>query len=148
MKIETTPVREIMNSNFQKVHPDTPIDEIYRLFSKEGCTDLVVIDDLDHFTGIIHELELLFSVSPGVGVRSRRKSSSVTHIIRSTATCAKELMTKVHITIPDNASVADAIIAMEKNRHPDLIVIDKNGIATGIVQVNNIINFLLKNQII
>ena len=137
-----------MNRNFPKVHPDTPIDEIYRLFSKEWCTDLIVIDDQDHFTGIIHKLELLFSVSPGVGVRSRRKSSSLTHIIRSTATCAKELMTNDHITIADNASVTDAIIAMEKNRHPDLIVIDKNGIATGIVQVNDIIKFLLENQII
>jgi len=148
MKIKTTLVREIMNSNFRKVHPDTPIDEIYRLFSKEGCTDLIVIDEQDHFTGIIHELELLYSVSPRVGVRSRRKSTSVTHIIRSTASCAKELITKDHITIPDNTSVADAIIAMEKNRHPDLIVIDKNGIVTGIVQVNDIIKFLMENQII
>jgi len=148
MKIETTPVREIMNPNFPKVHLETPIDEIYRLFSKEWCTDFVVIDDQDHFTGIIHKLELLYSVSPGVGVRSRRKSSSVTHIIRNSPTCAREVMTKVHITIPDNASVADAIITMEKNRHPDLIVIDKNGIAAGIVRVNDIIKFLLENQIL
>jgi CBS-domain-containing membrane protein len=38
------------------------------------------------------------------------------------------------------------MVAMEKDRHPDVIVVDDEGVAVGIVEMCDIIAFLIRNE--
>ena len=63
---------------------------------------------------------------------------------KSAALHARELMTRSHVTVPASATIAETLQAMEKNRHPDVIVIDKEGVARGLVEMCDIIAFLVR----
>jgi CBS domain-containing protein len=143
MEIEETPVREIMHPTFGRVHPDTPIAEIYELFSRRGCSDIMVCDDDGRFLGMITRMDLLRSISPGIGVRSRRKTGCLECIIRSGSMRAGQVMSRGHITVPETATIAAAMVTMEKNRHPDVIVVDAAGVAKGIVEMCDILAFFI-----
>ena len=144
MVIESTPLRAIMNRSPDVVHPETPVAEIYRIFSETGRSDILVTDRDGHFLGAINEIDLMASVGPAVGVRSRRKSGGLGYMLRGRAEKAEGLMTGAHLTISPDASVADAIIAIEKNRHPNLVVVE-NGKVLGLVEVCDIITFLIES---
>jgi CBS domain-containing protein len=141
--IEQTPITVVMRPKFARVHPDTPIAEIYRSFMRRGCPDVIVCDDQSRFLGIITRLDLLASITPGMGIRSRRKMGCIECIIKSGAGSAEEVMSRGHITIPDSATISDALVFMEKNRHPDVIVVDEKGAAVGLVEMCDIIAFLV-----
>jgi CBS-domain-containing membrane protein len=144
MDLEETPVTEIMQTVFERVHPATPIADIYASFSQRGCCDVIVCDDDGHFLGIITEMDLLSAISPGVGIRGRRKMGCLQCFIKSGVKHAREVMSREHISIKSTASVADAMIQMEKNRHPDVIVIDAQGVALGLIEMCDIISFLIR----
>jgi CBS domain-containing protein len=143
LEVKETPVREIMHTGFDRVHPDTPIAEIYQSFSRRGCADIVVCDEEGHFQGMITKMDLLWSISPGVGVRSRRKTGCLECIIRSGSMRAGQIMSRSHIAIADSTTIAAALVSMEKNRHPDVIVIDENSVAVGIVEICDILAFFI-----
>jgi CBS domain-containing protein len=143
LEVEETPVREIMHTGFNRVHPDTPIAEVYQSFSRRGCADIVVCDEEGHFQGMITRMDLLRSISPGVGVRSRRKTGCLECIIRSGSMRAGQVMSRSHITVADSATIAAAMVSMEKNRHPDVIVVDENNVAMGIVEMCDILAFFI-----
>ncbi|KQC03725.1 MAG: hypothetical protein APR53_04625 [Methanoculleus sp. SDB] len=147
-EIAATSLRAIMHTDFERVHPDTSLADIYRLFAVRGRSDVIVIDDDGHFVGMITELDLLSAVSPGVGVRSRRKLGCVECMIRSRATRAGEIMTRGHITLPDTVSIERAMVSMEKNRHPDVVVLDEAGVAVGVVEMCDIIAYFIEKGVI
>ncbi|MBN1194611.1 MAG: CBS domain-containing protein [Methanomicrobiaceae archaeon] len=147
-EIAATPLRAIMHTDFERVHPDTPLADIYRLFAVRGRTDVIIIDDDRHFVGMITDLDLLSGISPGVGVRSRRKLGCVECMIRSRATRAGEIMTRGHITLPDTVSIEKAMVSMEKNRHPDVVVVDEAGVAVGVVEMCDIITYFIEKGLI
>jgi len=141
---EDTPITEIMQKDFSRVHPETPVAEIYRSFTRRGCVDIIVCDDECRFLGIITRMDLLSAITPGMGVRSRRKLGCLECLHKSAARHAEELMTRSHVTVPDSATVAETLLAMEKNRHPDVIVVNDEGIALGLVEMCDIIAFLVR----
>jgi len=141
---ENTPIREIMQTDFPRVHQETPIAEIYRSFTGRGCADIIVCDEDDRFLGIITRMDLLSGITPGMGIRSRRKMGCLECIHKSAALHAGDLMTRSHVTVPASATVAETLQAMEKNRHPDVIVVDEQGIAVGLVEMCDIIAFLVR----
>ncbi|MDG6257995.1 MAG: CBS domain-containing protein [Methanomicrobiaceae archaeon] len=146
LELEDIPVVEIMHTDFASVHPDTPVGGIFQSFSRRGCQDIIVCDEKGEFQGIITELDLLSAIAPGVGVRSRRKMGCLECIIKSGAKSAGEVMSREHITVSREASVAQAMVAMEKYRHPDVIVVDDEGLAVGIVEMCDVIAFLIRHD--
>ncbi|WFN33665.1 CBS domain-containing protein [Methanogenium sp. S4BF] len=141
---ENTPITEIMEVNFAQVHPETPVADIYRSFTQKGCFDIIVCDEECRFLGIITRMDLLSAITPGMGIRSRRKLGCLECLHKSAALHASELMTRSHVTVPDTATIAETLQAMEKNRHPDVIVVDTDGIALGLVEMCDIIAFLVR----
>jgi predicted transcriptional regulator len=146
--IEKTPIVELMRTDFPRVHPETPISEIFRSFAQKGCADVIVIDDAGKFLGIITRLDLLSSITPGMGIRSRRKMGCVACILMSAARHAREVMSRGHITVPDTYTLGDTLVFMEKARHPDVIVVNTNGIAIGHVEMCDIIAFLVEKNVL
>lgn len=146
IELEGIPIVDIMHAEFTSVHPDTPIADIFQAFARRGCQDIIVCDDAGRFLGIITKLDLLSAISPGMGVRSRRKMGCLECIVKSGAKTAGEVMSRGHITVARGASVAQAMVAMEKYRHPDVIVVDEAGVAAGIVEMCDIIAFLIRND--
>ncbi|HDR73776.1 MAG TPA: CBS domain-containing protein [Methanoculleus sp.] len=146
LELEGIPVVDIMHAEFTSVHPDAPIGGIFQSFARRGCKDIIVCDETGKFQGIVTELDLLSAIAPGVGVRSRRKMGCLECIIKSGAKSAGEVMSREHITVPRDASVAQAMIAMEKFRHPDVIVVDDEGLAVGIVEMCDVIAFLIRHD--
>ena len=146
--IEKTPIVELMRTDFPRVHPETPISEIFRSFARKGCADVIVIDDAGKFLGIITRLDLLSSITPGMGIRSRRKMGCVACILMSAARHAREVMSRGHITVPDTYTLGDTLVFMEKARHPDVIVVNTDGIAIGHVEMCDIIAFLVEKNVL
>jgi len=141
---EDTPITEIMREDFPRVHPATPVAEIYRSFTRRGCFDIIVCDEECRFMGIITRMDLLSGITPGMGVRSRRKLGCLECLHKSAARHAEELMTRSHVTVSDSATLAETLLAMEKNRHPDVIVVNEAGIALGLVEMCDIVAFLVR----
>lgn len=141
---ENTPITEIMQVNFARVKPEAPVADIYRSFTRKGCFDIIVCDEECRFLGIITRMDLLSAITPGMGVRSRRKLGCLECLHKSAALHARELMTRSHVMVPDSATIAETLVAMEKNRHPDVIVVDDNGIALGLVEMCDVIAFLVR----
>jgi CBS domain-containing protein len=141
---EDIPITEIMWEDFPRVHPETPVAEIYRSFTRRGCFDIIVCDDDCRFLGIITRMDLLSGITPGMGIRSRRKLGCLECLHKSAARHAGDLMTRSHVTVSDTATVAETLLAMEKNRHPDVIVVNDEGIALGLVEMCDIIAFLVR----
>jgi CBS domain-containing protein len=146
--IGETPITSVMHTSFPSVHPDTPIAEIYRSFTQQACRDIIVCDEVNRFLGMITRLDMLSAITPGIGIRSRKKRGCLECLVKSAAKHAGDIMSRSHITIPNTATIADALIAMEKNRHPDIIVVDEKGTALGIVEMCNIIAYLVEKQFI
>ncbi|KAF1078528.1 CBS domain-containing protein [Methanogenium sp. MK-MG] len=142
--LEDTLITEIMQTDFARVHPETPVADIYRSFTRKGCFDIIVCDEECRFLGIITRMDLLSSITPGMGIRSRRRLGCLECLHKSAARHAGELMTRSHVTVPDTATIAETLVAMEKNRHPDVIVIDGDGVAVGLVEMCDIIRFLVQ----
>jgi predicted transcriptional regulator len=142
--IEETPVNAIMHTEFVRVHPDTPIAEISQSFSRWECGDIIVIDDDGRFAGIITRLDLLASITPGMGIRSRKKMGCLECLHQSAANRAAEVMSRSHITIPESATIADALVFMEKIRHPNIIVVNRDGRAVGLIDMCDIIAYLVE----
>ncbi len=141
---EDTPITEIMQTDFPRVHQETPVADIYRSFTGRGCVDIIVCDGDGRFQGIITRMDLLSGITPGMGIRSRRKLGCLECIHKSAALHAGDLMTRSHVTVPDYATLAETLLAMEKNRHPDVIVVNDDGIALGLVEMCDIVAFLVR----
>jgi CBS domain-containing protein len=144
VEIAETPVREIMHTDYHRVHPDTPLSDIYRIIAGIGRKDIIVIDENGQFAGMVTELDLLSSIGPGMGIRSRKKTGCIECMIKSGAQRVREVMSRSHIIVPPTCTIEQAMVAMEKNRHPDVIVTDENGAAVGMVELADIIAFLVQ----
>lgn len=142
MQTDDISVREIMTAEVQTIPPDTPIEVLFERFTTKGCTDLVVVDAAGKFLGVITEFDLLSAVSPIMGVRTAKRIPCIECLLSGSATVAADILTRRHITIEETASVTDAMRMMQKNRHPDLFVIDRQGRLVGQVEVCNIISHL------
>jgi predicted transcriptional regulator len=131
-----------MRSDFERILPETPIDHCITHFSRRGCRDLVVIDREGHFLGVITPFDLLTQLSPIIGVRSRKKSGCIECIIRGDASIAEDIMTRQHITVHVDTPVTEALRLLEKYHHPDLVVVDRQGVAIGVVEICTLIAHL------
>ena len=140
--IDIIAVSDLMTRDFEKILPDTPIDHCIKHFSQRGCRDLVVVDHKGRFLGIVTPVDLLTHLSPAIGVRSRKKSGCIECIIVGNASTAEDIMARKHITVRGDTPVAEALRLLEKYHHPDLVVVDQEGVVMGIVEICTIIAHL------
>ncbi|QSZ68031.1 CBS domain-containing protein [Methanofollis aquaemaris] len=136
------PVTTVMDEEVVSVLPDTPLPEVFETFSRLGCTDLVVAGPEDHFLGFITALDLLASVGPVVGVRSRERERCIECLLRRETAVAADIMTRSHISVPTTATLRHAIEAMEHYRYPALVVVDERGVAVGRLEACMVISHL------
>jgi CBS domain-containing protein len=135
-------IRDIMSTDFTGVLPDTPVETIAKHFSARGCGDLVVADSSGHFLGVITPFDLLTAVSPEVGIRSRKRATCIECLISGSVRTASDLMTRSHITVKEDTPIPEGIRLLERHRHPDLVVINGDGVVIGIVGICDIISHL------
>ncbi len=136
------PVTAVMSDAPSTIPPDTPLPEIFEQFSRTGCTDIVVSGPEGRFLGFITALDLLTAVGHVIGVRSRRRTTCIDCLLRGDTAVAADIMTRGHITIPDTATVREAMEAMERYRYPVLVVVDRAGSVVGRIEVCMIIAHL------
>lgn len=135
-------IRDIMNTGFTAVLPDTPVETIVTHFSAQGCSDLVVTDSQGRFLGVITPYDLLTAVSPEAGIRSRKRATCIECLIGGSVSKASDLMTRSHITVREDTPIPEGIRLLERHRHPDLVVVNDDGVVIGIVEICNIISHL------
>ncbi|OPX72397.1 MAG: CBS domain protein [Methanoregulaceae archaeon PtaU1.Bin059] len=141
---ETTAITvgDLMTRDFETLRPDTPIAQCIRHFSQRGCRDLVVTDSDGRFLGVITPFDFLTQISPTIGVRSRKKSGCIECILSGDASTAEDIMTRRHIAVNEDTPISEALRLLEKYHHPDLVVINREGIAIGVVEICTIISHL------
>jgi len=132
----------LMTRDFDRILPDPPIDHCITHFSRKGCRDLVVTDQNGRFLGVVTPFDLLTQLSPTIGVRTRKKSGCIECIIRGDASTAEAIMARKHITVHEDTSITEALRLLEKYHHPDLVVVDRDGMAVGVVEICTIIAHL------
>ncbi len=140
--ITTIVARDIMFRDFSRVAPDTPLDEIITHFSGKECPDLVVTDHDGRFRGVITPFDLMTHLNPIIGVKSRRKVSCIECIIMGDASVAGDIMTRGHLTVREETPIVEVLRLLEKYHHPDLVVVDGQGRALGVVSICRIISHL------
>jgi len=135
-------VRDIMSGDFDRIPPQMPIDRILHELSSRKCADLVVVDDDGTFLGVVSPFDLVDHVNPAMGVRSGKKAPCIECLMRGDALVAEDLMSRGHVTVTEETPVVEALRLLEKYRHPDLVVIDREGIAVGVLGICSIISHL------
>lgn len=140
--ITTVVARDIMSPDFTRVAPDTPLDDIITRFSGKECPDLVVTDRDGTFRGVITPFDLMTHLNPIIGVRSRRKVSCIECMIMGDASVAGDIMTRGHLTVREETPITEVLRLLEKYHHPDLFVVDEQGVALGVVSICGIISHL------
>jgi len=140
--ITTIMARDIMSRDFARVAPDTPLVDIITRFSGKACPDLVVTDNDGTFRGVITPFDLMTHLNPMIGVRSRRKVSCIECMVMGEASIAADIMTRGHLTVREETPVMEVLRLFEKYHHPDLFVVDEQGIALGVVSICGIISHL------
>lgn len=141
-EIATITTSGLITRNFEKIFPETPIDHCITHFTHGGCRDLIVTDRGGRFLGVITPFDLLTQMSPIIGVRSRKKSGCIECIIRGDASTAEDIMTRQHITVHADTPVKEALRLLEKYHHPNLVVVDRQGVVVGVVEICSIVGHL------
>ncbi|KQC09873.1 MAG: hypothetical protein APR55_02645 [Methanolinea sp. SDB] len=140
--IDVIVVRDIMSDITDRIPPQMPINRILHEFSTLKCADLVVVDEDGKFLGVVSPFDLVNHVNPSMGVRSGKKAPCIECMMRGDALVAEDLMSRSHMTVTDETPVVEALRLLERYRQPDLVVIDEEGIAIGMLGICSIISHL------
>jgi CBS domain-containing protein len=140
--IQDIVVRDIMSDIPDRIPPQMPIDRILHDFSTLKCTDLVVVDGDGKFLGVVSPFDLVNHVNPSMGVRSGKKAPCIECMMRGDALVAEDLMSRSHMTVNEKTPVVEALRLLERYSQPDLVVIDDEGIAIGMLGICGIISHL------
>jgi len=139
---DTTPLSDLVSGTFIKVGPRTPLDTCIRHIVGDRCSDLYVTDEEGHFLGVITPFDVVAHLGPGMGVRSRKKSHHLGPLLSRDDLCAQDIMSRGHIAVMQDTPLSEALRLMEKHHHPDLVVVNREGVLVGIVDVCSILSYL------
>lgn len=133
---------ELMSHQFEAIPPEMPLRELFQRLIDIGCGDLVVLDSKGRFMGVISGIDLLGVVGTFIGVRSMKRGSCIDYLMKRGIGTAADLMKRGHIVISRDGTVREAMRLMEKNRYPELFVIDDDGRVMGRIDACSIIKHL------
>ncbi|AEC51367.1 hypothetical protein PNA2_0450 [Pyrococcus sp. NA2] len=138
--ISKVPVRIVMDKEFLKVRPETPLFELISMFTSEE-TSAVVVDEEGKLVGFITMKDLLHYFVPprkysiaGFGMLKK--------YILSRATRVEDIMIKKPIVIDVNENLGQAIKLMVETGKHHLPVVDKDRKVYGILEVKDIIRLI------
>jgi CBS domain-containing protein len=142
VSLDTTPLSDLVSGNFITVGPQAPLAACIRHLMSGRCRDLYVTDAGGHFLGVITPLDLMAHLGPEMGVRSHKKSHHLGTLLSRDDLQAGDVMTRGHIAVSQDTPLSEALRLMEKHHHPDLVVVDREGVMVGIVDVCSILSYL------
>ena len=129
-------VQDLMTTPVVTVGPATPFKEIVARLSEHTVSALPVVDDQGRVLGVVSEADLLLKEEhpdpeadlPLVWTRRRRAEHD-----KAAATAARDLMTVAVVSIPPEATVAEAARRLHSAGVKRLPVVDRQGRLVGIV---------------
>lgn len=127
------PVGEIMETEFPRVGPSTPLAACISLMSSSGCRGLYVTGDDGQFLGVVTPGDILAHILPEVGMGVRRKAHHLGTLLSGAPLVAADLMSQRHVTVPRDAPLPEAIRLLEKHPCHGLAVTDEGGVVVGVI---------------
>jgi CBS domain-containing protein len=129
-------VKDLMTTPVVTVRPETPFKEIVARLAQHKVSAMPVVDDDGRVLGVVSEADLLLKEEhpdPDADLallwaRRRRAEHD-----KAAATAARDLMTVAVVSIPPEATVAEAARRMHTARVKRLPVVDRQGRLVGIV---------------
>ncbi|MEM2124410.1 MAG: CBS domain-containing protein [Methanolinea sp.] len=127
------PVGEIMEGEFPRVGPSTPIAACISLMSRTGCRGLYVTGEDGRFLGVVTPGDILAHVLPEAGMGARRKAHHLGPLLSGAPLVAADVMSHRHASVPRDAPLSEAVRLLEKHPCPGLVVTGEGGVAVGVV---------------
>ncbi|MCL6591871.1 MAG: DUF190 domain-containing protein [Firmicutes bacterium] len=138
-----TSLKDIMEREMHTVKPDTPLTEVIEMITSSEIQRVAVVDQTGRLLGLISDFDLLpliaghplsiwdlFVSKLTFSEVGRKHKELIEHVKAKTAA---EIMKKNIITIPENATVDEAIQLMTEKELKRLPVVDENGVFKGMI---------------
>ncbi len=126
-------VQDIMTKKVVTIEMDDPLSVVKDIFDNSKFRHLLVIEE-DKLFGVVSDRDLLKALSPNIG--------TMTETYKDAATLAKrvhQIMTRKPITLPDSATVKEAVNLFNNNRISCIPIVDKDFRPVGIVSWRDIL---------
>jgi diguanylate cyclase (GGDEF)-like protein/PAS domain S-box-containing protein len=117
---------DVMSAPVLTAHPDTEIDEAYRLMTGHHVRHLVVLDDANELAGIVSEADFIGQYAPELFMSART---------------VDEIMSSTVDTVTAHDSVAGVIERMVA-RHFSCVVVAESGRAVGILTERDVVRIV------
>ena len=135
-------VTAVMKSIPFLIPSDLPIEEVLLRFSKDGNQPFVVIETGGEFVGVITPMDIVEVISSYIGLKSKRMISGFDRFLKGTAQTAGDLIADERMLVQDNARITVAISVMERSHSSFIVVVNKQNIAIGCVELSDIIAYV------
>ena len=130
----------VMTRRLVTVEIDDPLETVKQIFDSVSFHHLLVVDSAQKLCGVISDRDLLRALSPYIGTASENA--------RDTATLKKrahQIMSRQPITLPPQATVAEAVRLMMEHRVSCIPVVGPGFKAIGIVSWRDVLEGLLED---
>lgn len=127
----------VMTTRLVTVEIDDPLEVVKQIFDSVKFHHLLVVDPGKKLCGVISDRDLLRALSPYIGTASENA--------RDTATLKKrvhQIMTRQPVTLPPEATVADAVKVFLGHRVSCIPVVGPGFRAVGIVSWRDLLKSL------
>jgi len=127
----------VMSTRLVTVEIDDPLEVVKEIFDSVKFHHLLVVDSGKKLCGVISDRDLLRALSPYIGTASENA--------RDTATLKKrvhQIMTRQPVTLPPEATVADAVKIFLEHRVSCIPVVGPGFKAVGIVSWRDVLKSL------
>jgi acetoin utilization protein AcuB len=127
----------VMTTRLVTVEIDDPLEVVKEIFDSVKFHHLLVVDSGKKLCGVISDRDLLRALSPYIGTASENA--------RDTATLKKrvhQIMTRQPVTLPPEATVADAVKIFLEHRVSCVPVVGPGFKAVGIVSWRDVLKSL------
>lgn len=127
----------VMSTRLVTVEIDDPLEVVKEIFDSVKFHHLLVVDSGKKLCGVISDRDLLRALSPYIGTASENA--------RDTATLKKrvhQIMTRQPVTLPPEATVADAVKIFLEHRVSCIPVVGAGFKAVGIVSWRDVLKSL------
>jgi len=136
-------VEEMMTRDIHVLRADVPIDQALFICTKEGLSDIIVIDEEGRYLGVVRSLEILNYINPLLGVHIGRRTMGHTSLTRMNPSIG-ELMTHAHVAIRKDARLSEDLLHVRRDHHRYLVVVDEDQRVLGKLELCGIIAFLIE----
>jgi CBS domain-containing protein len=136
------PVTEVMISCPLPVSPDASLPIVLEHYSRQSNHPLIIISPDGTLTGVITPMGLISALIPGNGAGGRYLISELDRLLKSTAQSARDLISDEPLTVPDHATIKDALLAMEHGHSSSVIIVNPKNEPVGCTDLAGIISFL------